>query len=69
MTLTKHFNSKSLLKRLAAVETDTFGDTSLSRHFPAISALMQKQRPEIVRADAPFFPIVHRHGMRGQTFA
>jgi hypothetical protein len=48
MTLTKHFNSKSHLtthfnaisraKRRGQVETDTFGETSLSRFFPPISA-------------------------------
>jgi hypothetical protein len=55
MTLTKHFNSKSRLtthfnaiskvKRREQIETDTFGETSLSRFFSPISAT-RKQASE-----------------------
>lgn len=43
--LTAHFNSKSKIERREQVETDTFGETSLSRYFLPISAA-RKQASE-----------------------
>ena len=40
--LTTHFNSKSKMTRRQQVETDTFGDTSLSRHFLPITATQKR---------------------------
>ena len=69
MTLTKHFNSKSRLtthfnsrsgmkRRREQVETDTFGETSLSRYFAPISpaarqASEQEFDMEVREATAP----------------
>ena len=64
MTLTNHFNSKSQVKR-QQVETETFGETTLSRYFPAIAATVKQQRAEAaaVEAEAPFLPRGPRRGM------
>jgi hypothetical protein len=76
MTLTKHFNSKSRLtthfnsrsgmKRREQVETDTFGETALSRHFAPISATAKQASEqefdmEVREATAPVRAV--RRGM------
>jgi len=74
MTLTKHFNSKSRLtthfnsrskiNRREEVETDTFGETSLSRYFVPIT-MARKQTSEqefdaeVKEATAPVY-VGHR---------
>jgi hypothetical protein len=45
MTLTNHFNSKSRIKQREAVDSETFGDKSLSRFICAIS-VRRAQRAE-----------------------
>ncbi len=56
--LTMHFNSKSQLNRRQQVESDTFGETSLSRYFAPITmarkqACEQELDAEVREATAP----------------
>jgi hypothetical protein len=61
MTLSFVFNSKSQIKRRAAVETESIGAQSLSRFFSKLAARKIEQ-PAVVEAPA-FRPVVIRRGM------
>jgi hypothetical protein len=66
MRLSKHLNARSKISRRAETETENFGETSLSRHFPAIMASRQQRimKEQIVVAKQVGAPVrVIRRGM------